>query len=112
MLLLILSLASAGLFLYYGYETLFGVPPREEYERYGLPRLRVFVGSMQLLGALGLLLGLVAAPVGILAAGGLTLMMLMGLLVRYRIHDAPQLMVPAASLAAANGLLMALHVFL
>lgn len=111
MLLLILTLLSAGAFLFYGYETLFKLPPRGEYERYGMSRLRVSVGCLQLLGALGVLVGLVSAPLGALAAGGLTLMMLLGLLVRYRIHDAPLLMVPAASLAAVNGLLLALHIF-
>ena len=109
MLLLVLTLGSAGAFLFYGYETLFGVPPRGEYERYGMSQLRVFVGSMQLLGALGALIGLVSTPIGAAATGGLTLMMLLGLLVRYRIHDAPRLMVPAASLAVVNGALLFLH---
>jgi hypothetical protein len=35
--------------------------------------------------------------------------MLLGLIVRYRIHDEPRLMVPAASLAALNGALLYLH---
>ena len=109
MLLLILTLVSAGAFLFSGYETLFEDPPRGEYERYGMPGLRVFVGAMQLLGAMGVLVGLAFAPIGALAAGGLSLMMLLGLLVRFRIHDAPRLMVPAASLAAVNGLLLALY---
>ncbi len=107
---LALTLISAGAFLFYGYETLFKIPPRGEYERYGMSRLRVFVGSMQLIGALGLLLGLQFAPIGAVAAGGLMVMMLLGLLVRYRIHDAPRLMVPAASLATVNGLLLALYI--
>ena len=109
MVLLILTLGSAGAFLFYGYETLFGVLPRGEFERYGMPHLRVFVGSMQVLGALGALVGLMFAPIGAVATGGLTLLMLIGLLVRYRIHDAPRLMVPAATLAAVNGTLLSLH---
>ncbi len=109
MVLLILTLGSAGAFLFFGYETLFGDRPRVEFERYGISRLRVFVGSMQVLGALGALVGLAYGPIGAVATGGLTLMMLIALLVRYRIHDAPQLMVPAASLAAVNGALLYLH---
>lgn len=109
MILLLLSLASAAAFFFYGYETLFAVPPRGEYERYGMPRVRVFVGAMQVLGAAGLLIGLAVSVIGALAAAGLTLMMLLGLLVRYRIHDAPRLMIPAASLATINGAVLVLH---
>ncbi len=110
MLLVILSIASAAAFLYYGYETVFKVPPRGEYERYGMPRVRIFVGSMQLLGGLGLLFGLVEPVIGALAATGLVVMMLLGLAVRYRIHDAPRLMVPAASLAVLNLTILILHI--
>lgn len=109
MALLILTLVSAGAFLFYGYETLFGVRHRGEFERYGLSKLRVFVGSMQVLGALGALVGLVSAPVGAAATAGLTLMMMVGVVVRYRIHDAPRLMVPAATLAILNGTLLYVH---
>ena len=107
--LLILTLGSATAFLFYGYETLFEDGPRSAYERYGMPQVRVFVGALQVLGALGALVGLAYGPIGAVATGGLTLMMLLGLLVRYRIHDPPRLMVPAAALAGANGTLLALH---
>lgn len=109
MVLLILTLGSAAAFLFYGFETLLGDLPRTEYERYGMSQLRVFVGAVEVLGALGALVGLAYGPIGAVATGGLTLMMLLGLLVRYRIHDAPRLMVPAATLAAVNGILLALH---
>ncbi len=36
------------------------------------------------------------------------MMMLLGLVVRVRVHDAPRLMVPAALLGALNALLVAL----
>jgi uncharacterized membrane protein YphA (DoxX/SURF4 family) len=106
--LVVLALTSGASFLYYGYETLFEDRTRREFERYGVPHLRRFVGSMQLLGGAGVILGLVFAPVGAAAATGLTMMMLLGLAVRLRIHDAPRLMVPAASLAAVNALLAVL----
>ena len=108
MLLVTLVLISALAFFYYGGETLFGVRPRGEYERYGMPTVRVLAGSMQLLGAVGLLVGLRVTPIGVAAAAGLTLMMVLGLIVRYRVHDAPQLMVPAGTLAAINGALVVL----
>jgi uncharacterized membrane protein YphA (DoxX/SURF4 family) len=108
-LLVVLALVSGSSFLFYGYETLFKTPPRGEFERYGMPRVRVFVGSMQLLGGIGVLLGLAFEPaLGAAAASGLTLMMALGLLVRLKIHDAPRLMVPAASLGLLNATLIVL----
>lgn len=65
---------------------------------------------MQLLGALGVLLGLGYAAIGAWAAAGLALMMALGLVVRLKIHDAPRLTVPAASLGALNVLLVVLFV--
>ncbi|MEM9652577.1 MAG: DoxX family protein [Actinomycetota bacterium] len=109
MIKLILTLASAGMFMFYGYETLFTLPLREEFERYRLPQTRVFVGWMQVVGAVGVLAGLQYHTVGGLAAGGLTLMMLLGLLVRFRLRDTVRLMVPAAALATINAVLVAIH---
>ena len=110
MLLVVLVLISAGAFSIYGYQTLFSDPPRGEYDRYGMPRVRAFVGSMQMAGAAGLLAGLAVRPIGIVAAAGLFTMMLLGLVVRLRIHDAPRLMVPAGTLAAVNAAVIVLFV--
>ena len=106
MLLVTFAATSALAFFYYGGETLFANPLRNEFRRYGMPNLRVFVGSMQLVGAAGIALGLFVAPLGAAAAGGLTLMMLLGLAARYKIHDAQRLMVPAGSLAVLNATLL------
>jgi hypothetical protein len=110
MLLVTLAAVSALAFFYYGGETLFANPPRGEFDRYGMPKVRVFVGSMQLLGAAGVAIGIFVAPVGAAAAGGLTLMMLLGLAARYKIRDAPRLMVPAGSLAVLNATLVYLFI--
>jgi uncharacterized membrane protein YphA (DoxX/SURF4 family) len=112
MLLVILAAISASAFFYYGIETLFANPPKIEYQRYGMPKARVFVGSLQVLGAAGVALGLFVAPLGAAAATGLTLMMLLGVAARYRIHDAPRLMIPAGSLAVVNAALVFLFVTL
>lgn len=108
MILVLLAVISALSFLYYGAETLFADRPQAEFERYGLPRARVFVGSMQVLGAVGVLIGLLVAPLGAAAAAGLTLMMLLGLVARWRVHDPVRLMVPAGSLALLNSALVVL----
>lgn len=107
-LLLPLAVASGAAFVFYGYETLFKDPLRLEFERYGMARVRPFVGSMHLLGGVGVVIGLLFAPVGVAAATGLTVMMALGLIVRLKIRDAPRLMIPAASLGFINLLLIGL----
>lgn len=108
--MVVLALVSGASFLFYGYETLFAHPPRGEFERYGMPGVRRFVGCTQLLGGAGVLVGIRFAPLGVVAAAGLTVMMCLGLLVRCRIHDAPRLMMPAASLGVVNAVLVVLFV--
>lgn len=103
-----LALISGLSFLYYGFEILFRVQLREEFTRYGMAGLGSFVGVMEVLGGAAVLLGLAVAPLGAFAAAGLTLLMVLGLIVRLRIHDAPRLMLPAASLGALNAVLVLL----
>ncbi len=108
LVLVVLALVSGASFLHYGYEILASEPLRSEFERYGVPGFRLFVGTMQVLGGAGVLFGLAYPPLGAAAAAGLTVMMFLGLVVRLRIHDAPRLMLPAASLCALNAVLFAL----
>lgn len=58
-----------------------------EFKRYKLARFRELTGQLQLLGATGLLLGLLIPAIGGLAAAGLSLQMACGLGVRIRIKD-------------------------
>jgi uncharacterized membrane protein YphA (DoxX/SURF4 family) len=106
--LVVLALVSGLSFLYYGARVLFRPASREEFERYGLPAVRQFVGLMEVLGGTAVILGLAVAPLGAFAAAGLTALMVLGLIVRVRIHDAPRLMVPAASLGTLNAVLVVL----
>ena len=106
--LVVLALVSGLSFLYYGSKVLFRTASRGEFERYGVPAARKLVGILEVLGGTGVILGLAFAPLGALAAAGLTALMVLGLIVRVRIHDAPRLMVPAASLGALNAALVVL----
>ena len=108
MLVVPFALLSAVAFTIYGLRCLRSPESRQEYRRYGIPHLRVLNGSLQLLGASGVLVGLLVPSIGVLAAGGLCSMMLLGLATRVRLGDAKRLMIPAASLAALNGLLVVL----
>ena len=76
-----------------------------------MPGTRHFVGLMEVLGGAAVILGLASEPLGAFAAVGLTVLMVLGLIVRLRVHDAPRLMVPAASLAVLNAVLVVLFLW-
>lgn len=73
-----------------------------EFKRYGLEPFRVLVGLLEIAGGLGLLLGLYFAPLTVAAAAGLTLLMAMGVVVRWRLRDSWAQMAPAAILGGMN----------
>ncbi len=82
-----LNVFSALAFFLYGFGCLFTEGMKREFERFGLPRLRVFVGSTQILGAGALLAGFAFPLIGLAGAAGLALQMLAGLGVRIRMGD-------------------------
>jgi len=108
MTLTALALISGLSFLKHGTAILFRERLRDEFRRYDLVRLRVIVGTLEVLGGLAVLLGLVLTPLGAFGAAGLTLLMLLGLRMRIRLRDAPRLMLPAAALACVNATLVVL----
>ena len=58
-----------------------------EFERYRLAGFRALTGILQILGAVGLLFGLIAPTIGLIAAAGLTMQMFLGFCVRMKIRD-------------------------
>ena len=73
---------------------------KDEFNRYGLARFRVLVGSLQLIGAFGLLLGLKWTGCLVVASGGLGVLMFLGFIVRLKIHDGFWLSLPSFSYMA------------
>ncbi len=108
MLLTVLGLLSAGAFYYYGAVCWFAERLRLEYLRYGVPHLRVILGTLQIVGSTGILLGFAFAPLGAAAASGLALMMAIGVIFRWQLGDPLRLMVPATALTLLNVVLAAL----
>ncbi len=92
----VISLMCALSFLGYGTTCLLSAHMVAEFERYGIPQFRLITGLLQLLAALGLVLGLVLPVVGALSAAGLSLQMACGVSVRIRIGDRLQQCLPAA----------------
>ena len=83
----ILIAFSGASFLFYGISCLVTPYMKNEFMRYGLSDHRVVTGLLEIAGAAGLFLGFVYPVIGILASGGLSLLMLLGFLVRLKIKD-------------------------
>lgn len=77
-----------------------------EFRRYKAERLRVFTGTSQLLGSLGLIIGYWIPSVGIGAASGFCVMMIGALVVRARIKDKWFAAIPAFLLLIVNFLIV------
>ena len=93
---------SIALFLYYGLAVLFSNAMVTEFERYGLIRFRQLTGSLEVLGALGLLLGYLLPPLVVAASGGLTLLMIGGVVVRLKSGDSLVDSLPAMVMGLIN----------
>jgi uncharacterized membrane protein YphA (DoxX/SURF4 family) len=92
-----LTLFCALSFFAYGWGCLFTDHMVAEFKRYRLSSYRRLTGSLQLLGAAGLVVGLTLPWVGGLAAAGISLQMACGLGVRVKIGDTWVHCIPAAS---------------
>ena len=93
---------SSTLFLFYGIACLFFEGMRRDFERFGLSRLRTLVGTLEVLGALGLIVGQLWPPLVPLSAGGLALMMFVGVVTRIRVLDSLAQALPALVLMCVN----------
>jgi len=93
-------------FFGYGMACLVSDHMADEFERFGLARMRRLTGALEVLGALGLAAGYVLAPVGVAAAAGLALLMLLGVATRVRVGDSMAETLPALLLFLLNGLLV------
>ena len=73
--------------------------------RFGFSPQRKLIGLLQILGSLGLIGGYWFPPLGIAAASGLSLMMLVGVLVRIKIRDSLLKTIPAIFYSLVNAYL-------
>ncbi|SDY51386.1 DoxX family protein [Hymenobacter psychrophilus] len=84
--LLLIWLSSLS-FLGYGIGYFVSPKLQEEFKRFGLAKFGPLTGALEILGAVGLLLGLWVPLILLLASAGLTLLMLLGFGVRLKIKD-------------------------
>ncbi len=78
----------------------------DEFKRFGLTnQQRLLTGILQLLGAIGLAMGPYYPFIGMTAAAGLSLLMLLGFSVRIKIKDSIRESIPSFIFMIINGLL-------
>ncbi|MEX0997868.1 MAG: DoxX family protein [Flavobacteriaceae bacterium] len=83
-------------FLGYGVLYFTGTHMKQEFVRFQLKKLGLVVVVSEILGAVGLLVGFwFYKPLLIVASGGLTVLMLLGLIVRLRLKDSLWVSLPA-----------------
>ena len=75
---------------------------RREFERYQVPQLRQLTGGLQTAGSFGIVAGYWFRLILFLSAGGLTLMMIYAVIMRFKIRDPFYAAIPAFSLALLN----------
>ena len=95
-------LLSSVVFLCYGVSCLVFDGMKRDFERFGISHLRVLTGTLEVLGALGLVAGFWWPPLVVLSAGGLAVMMLLGVATRVRVLDSLGQTVPALALMLLN----------
>lgn len=68
---------------------------KNEFKRFGLEKFGVLTAILEIVGAVGLLVGLFLTPILLISSGGLALLMFFGLLARVRVKDSLRVSLPA-----------------
>ncbi len=104
-------LGSSVAFLSYGALCLGTLSMQGEFKRFGLEHLRTLTGVLEVLGGVGLLVGLRWPFALRFSSAGLLLLMIAGLAVRIKVGDGWLLCVPAFALMTLNAyiLMKSLH---
>ena len=103
---IVLSVFSGISFLFYGVASFRSKRMKAEFERWGYLKHRFTIGSFQILGGLGLLMGLFLPVLLLISSLSLMLMMLVAILVRVGIKDELIKMLPATFYAIINGVIL------
>lgn len=97
-----LVLLSSISFLSYGIAYFLSPKMKSEFIRFGLSKFGALTATLEILGALGLLVGLITNQILILSSGGLALLMLFGVLARLRVNDGFFAILPALFFLGLN----------
>lgn len=103
---LIILLFSAISFIFYGISSFFSKRMLSEYERWGYKNQRILLGCLQLLGGIGLFVGILNATLLTVASFLLTFMMITAIVVRIKIKDSIIQMFPAILYTVLNFIIL------
>lgn len=90
-----MAIFSGIAFVVYGLSLFFSDKMKSEFERFQLQKFMYLVGSLEILGGLGQLIGIFVIPLLVFSSIGLSILMLMGVLTRVRLKDNFTLTFPA-----------------
>ena len=107
---LILIIFSGLSFLFFGFSCFYSIYFKNEFVRYGIPDFRKTTGFFQILGGTSLLIGISVNELITISAFGLTILMLMGVVVRLKIKDSLFKTIPAIFYAILNALIFYLFI--
>ncbi len=83
----ILEIFSAISFIFYGVLSFFSKAMKSEFIRWKISQFRVIVGMAQLCGGFGLIIGFYVPIFTLLASFGLSILMLLGFILRIMVKD-------------------------
>jgi hypothetical protein len=78
---------------------------KSEFKRFGLEKIGTLTAVLELLGATGLLVGLLSNILLLISSAGLGLLMFFALLVRIRVKDSLFVSIPAISYLIINAII-------
>jgi hypothetical protein len=93
-------------FLIYGGLCLSSLSMVEDFQRFGLERLRMLTGFLEVLGGSGLLVGVEWPPALSISSAGLFLLMLIALGVRLKMRDSIAQSLPSLALMLVNAYIL------
>lgn len=94
-LLTLLIVISSLSFMGYGIAYFSSTKMKSEFKRFGLEKAGAFTAILEILGAIGLLLGLKIHLILLVSAAGLAVLMLLGVAVRIKVGDTLWVTLPA-----------------
>lgn len=101
-LLTICVLLSSFSFLFYAISYFVGTHMKNEFKRFNLEKLGFLVIMLEIVGALGLLIGIWYKPLLLVSSAGLALLMFLGVIVRFNLKDSLWITIPALFYMSLN----------
>ncbi len=84
---------------------------KSEFKRFGLEKAGALTAILEIVGALGLLLGFKFQLLLLISAGGLALLMLLGVAIRIKYKDSLWVSLPATFFMLLNGYIFFLSLY-